>query len=97
MRDSVVLLASPNLPAISFGVLNGVTFLGSMPSVGHPDGDVLADGLPMVGMGNDAGLVVLGVLWIRRRPLWVVPVPFAAALVWLGGMSAGGAWLGWTP
>jgi hypothetical protein len=42
-------------------------------------------------------LVVLGVLWIRRHPLWVVPIPFVAALVWLGGMSAGGAWLGWTP
>jgi hypothetical protein len=42
-------------------------------------------------------LVVLGVLWIRRKPLWVVPIPFAAAAIWLGGMSAGGAWLGWTP
>ena len=41
-------------------------------------------------------LFVLGCLWIRRRPLWVVPLPFAAAAVWLGGMSAGGAWLGWT-
>lgn len=42
-------------------------------------------------------LVVLGALWIRRRPLWVVPIPFAALAIWLGGMSAGGAWLGWTP
>ena len=42
-------------------------------------------------------LVVLGCLWIRRKPLWVVPVPFVAVAIWLGGMSAGGAWLGWTP
>ena len=42
-------------------------------------------------------LFVLGCLWIRRRPLWVIPLPFVAAAIWLGGMSAGGAWLGWTP
>jgi hypothetical protein len=42
------------------------------------------------------GLFLLGVVWIRRRPLWVLPLPFVAALIWLGGMSAGGAWLGWT-
>ena len=43
-----------------------------------------------------AALVVLAALWIRRHPLRVVPVPFIAAALWLGGMSAGGAWLGWT-
>ena len=42
------------------------------------------------------GFVVLGALWIRRHPLRVVPVPFVAAALWFGGMSAGGAWLGWT-
>lgn len=42
-------------------------------------------------------LLVLACVWIRRKPLWVVPVPFVAAAVWVGGMSAGGAWLGWTP
>ena len=41
-------------------------------------------------------LFVLGCLWIRRNPLRVVPLPFAAAAIWLSGMSAGGAWLGWT-
>ena len=44
-----------------------------------------------------AALFVLGCIWIRRKPLWVVPLPFVAAALWLGGMSAGGAWLGWTP
>ena len=39
----------------------------------------------------------LGCFWIRRRPLWVVPLPFIAAAFWLGGMNAGAAWLGWTP
>ncbi len=42
-------------------------------------------------------LFILGCVWIRQRPLWVVPVPFVAAAVWFGGMSAGGEWLGWTP
>ena len=41
-------------------------------------------------------LFVLGCLWIRRKPLWVIPLPVVAAAVWYGGMSAGGAWLGWT-
>jgi hypothetical protein len=40
----------------------------------------------------------LGIFWmIRRKPLWVVPLPIIAAAFWFGGMSAGGAWLGWTP
>ena len=43
------------------------------------------------------GLFILGCRWIRRRPLWVLPVPVVAAAVWFGGMSAGGEWLGWTP
>ena len=38
----------------------------------------------------------LGCYWIGRKPLWVVPLPFIAAAIWLGGISAGGAWLGWT-
>lgn len=42
-------------------------------------------------------LFVLGCLWVRRKPLRVIPLPFVAAAVWFGGMSAGGAWLGWTP
>jgi hypothetical protein len=42
-------------------------------------------------------LFVLGCVWIRRKPLWVIPLPFVAAAIWLGGMTAGGEWLGWTP
>ena len=42
-------------------------------------------------------LFVLGCLWIRRKPLWVIPLPFIVAAIWLGGMNAGEAWLGWTP
>jgi hypothetical protein len=41
-------------------------------------------------------LLVLGVLWFRRRPWWVVPLPLLAAAVWFGSISAGEAWLGWT-
>jgi hypothetical protein len=41
-------------------------------------------------------LFVLGCVWIRRKPLWVIPLPFVAAAIWLGGMTAGGEWLGWT-
>ena len=46
---------------------------------------------------NWAALFGLGCTWIRRKPLWVVPLPFVAGLIWWGGMSAGDAWLGWTP
>jgi hypothetical protein len=42
-------------------------------------------------------LFVVGCFWIRRRPLWVIPLPFVAAAIWWGGMSAGDVWLGWTP
>ena len=38
----------------------------------------------------------LGCVWIKRKPLWVVPLPFIAAAIWFGGMNAGAAWLGWT-
>jgi hypothetical protein len=41
-------------------------------------------------------LVVLAVVWFRRHPWWVVPLPVVAALVWFGGISAGEALLGWT-
>jgi hypothetical protein len=51
-----------------------------------------------VGIFITVWLVLFGLTcyWIRRKPLWVVPLPFIAAAIWLGGMSAGGAWLGWT-
>ncbi len=41
-------------------------------------------------------LFVLGCLWFRRRPLWTLPLPVVAVLVWLGGLTAGEALLGWT-
>ena len=42
-------------------------------------------------------LFVLGCLWFKRRPLRVLALPPVALAVWFGGMSAGGALLGWTP
>ena len=41
-------------------------------------------------------LLVVAVVWFRRRPWWLVLLPVAAALIWAGTMSAGEAWLGWT-
>jgi hypothetical protein len=41
-------------------------------------------------------LFLLGCVWLRSRPLWVVPTPFVAAGFWLVVMAAGEAWLGWT-
>lgn len=43
------------------------------------------------------GLFSLGLLWVRHRPLWVLPIPLVAATVWWGGMYLGGEVLGWTP
>ncbi|MFP5282908.1 MAG: hypothetical protein ACLGIF_05600 [Actinomycetes bacterium] len=42
-------------------------------------------------------LFVTGLFWIRHRPLWVLPIPLAAAGIWFGIMWAGGELLGWTP
>jgi hypothetical protein len=42
-------------------------------------------------------LFLLGCFWIRRKPLWVFPLPLLAVAIWVGGMTAGEAWLGWTP
>ena len=40
-------------------------------------------------------LFVAGCVWIRRRPLRVIPLPFVAVAIWFGGMT-GGELLGWT-
>lgn len=42
-------------------------------------------------------LAWVGVRLVRRRSCLVLLVPVAAALVWSGVMSFGGAVLGWTP
>ncbi|WP_204912346.1 hypothetical protein [Microlunatus spumicola] len=41
-------------------------------------------------------LLVAGLVWVRRHPVRVIPLPLVAAAFWFGGMSAGEAWLGWT-
>ena len=42
------------------------------------------------------GLLVLGLVWFRGRPWWVVPLPVVALAIWFGALSAGEAFLGWT-
>jgi hypothetical protein len=41
-------------------------------------------------------LVSVGVRLFRRRSYLVLAVPVVAAVVWLGTLTAGEAWLGWT-
>ncbi len=41
-------------------------------------------------------LLVVACRWWTRHPRWVPLVPVAALAVWFAGVSAGGAWLGWT-
>lgn len=51
-------------------------------------------------------VVALHLLWVaavvvlvavaRRRPLFTPLVPVTNTLLWWAGISAGGAWLGWT-
>ena len=43
-----------------------------------------------------AGLLVLAVVLLRRRPLLVPLVPLFALAFWFLAVSAGEAWLGWT-
>ncbi|WP_169986191.1 hypothetical protein [Microbispora sp. H10836] len=43
-----------------------------------------------------AGLVGVAVWAVRRRSAWGLAVPFLGVGVWLGGVSAGEAFLGWT-
>ncbi|MEV0733471.1 MULTISPECIES: hypothetical protein [Polymorphospora] len=43
-----------------------------------------------------AGLLVVAIVLLRRRPAYVPLVPVVAALFWFGAISAGEAWLGWT-
>ena len=58
---------------------------------------LLAPGWAVVVLvGAWLALLVLGVVWFRRRPWWVLPLPVVAVLVWVGALSAGEAFLGWT-
>ena len=41
-------------------------------------------------------LVSVGVRLFRRRSYLVLAVPVVAAALWLGTLSAGDAWFGWT-
>ena len=44
-------------------------------------------------------LTLLGtgvVLLSRRRPLWVLPLPLLAALIWFGALTLGERLLGWS-
>jgi hypothetical protein len=41
-------------------------------------------------------LLVVAIRLLRTRPALVPVAPVAAALIWLGVVSAGGAWFGWT-
>ena len=41
-------------------------------------------------------LLVLALVWFRRRPWWVLPLPVVAVLLWYGALTAGEALLGWT-
>ena len=42
-------------------------------------------------------LLVVAVRLRRRRPLLVPLVPLVGFLVWIGVITAGETWLGWTP
>jgi uncharacterized membrane protein YhhN len=42
-------------------------------------------------------LLIVAIQLLRtRRPLWALPVPVVAWLIWFGALSAGESWLGWT-
>ncbi|SDX91742.1 hypothetical protein SAMN05444365_10164 [Micromonospora pattaloongensis] len=43
-----------------------------------------------------AGLLAVAVRLLRSRPLLVPLVPIAAAVIWIGALTAGQIWLNWT-
>lgn len=43
-----------------------------------------------------AGLVVVGIVWFRRRPLRVLVLPVIAVVVWFTVITLGERLLGWT-
>jgi hypothetical protein len=43
------------------------------------------------------GFAALAVRWFRSRPLAVLALPVLAVAFWWAAMSAGEAWLDWTP
>ncbi|HET9648041.1 MAG TPA: hypothetical protein VFP34_07395 [Microlunatus sp.] len=48
-------------------------------------------------VGVWVALFVLGILlMVKRRPVWVVPIPIAAALLWWLLLSLGEHFLGWS-
>ncbi|MEV4457108.1 hypothetical protein [Microbispora sp. NPDC049633] len=44
-----------------------------------------------------AGLLGVAVWAVRRRSAWGLAVPLLGVGAWVGGLSAGEAFLGWTP
>jgi hypothetical protein len=41
-------------------------------------------------------LLVIAIRLLRKRPAFVPLVPVGAGLIWLGALTAGENWLGWT-
>lgn len=42
------------------------------------------------------GLVGLSIAWCRRHPLWLIPLPLVAGVVWMVVITVGERHLGWT-
>lgn len=41
-------------------------------------------------------LVCLAIAWCRRHPLWLIPLPVVAGVVWFVVITVGERHLGWT-
>lgn len=76
------------MPHVTFGIVNGFLALGSYPSKGHTNGDVLAWGfLPLMGRGTDAGYVVPHISTVQFNTMQFLTTAMGESKIMFGSSS----------
>lgn len=76
------------MPHVTFGIVNGFLALGSYPTVGHKNGDVLAWGLlPLMGRGTDAGYVVPHISTVQFNTMQFLTTAMGESKIMFGSSS----------
>jgi hypothetical protein len=76
------------MPHVTFGIVNGFLALGSYPTVGHSNGDVLAWGaIPLMGRGTDAGYVVPHISTVQFNTMQFLTTAMGESKIMFGSSS----------